>query len=80
VFIFDLAPAEDPSLNTPKKSGNSHNNPSSNNLVMKSMEKGFKGINSLLLSVVGKIILTHLSKKNLWVSFDGHQLSKVHVF
>lgn len=57
-------PAEDPSLNPPKNSGNSHNNPSSNNLVMKSMEKGFKGINSLLLSVVGQPRSSLETKKN----------------
>jgi len=61
---MDNPPAEDPSLNPPKNSGNSHNNPSSNNLVMKSMEKGFKGINSLLLSVVGQPRSSLETKKN----------------
>jgi len=68
IFTFPdsaYTPAEDPSLNPPKNSGNSHNNPSSNNLVMKSMEKGFKGINSLLLSVVGQPRSSLETKKNL---------------
>lgn len=67
IFTFPdsaYTPAEDPSLNPPKNSGNSHNNPSSNNLVMKSMEKGFKGINNLLLSVVGQPRSSLETKKN----------------
>ena len=53
--LFILASAEDPSKKpTPQKnSGNNQNTIPSNNLVMKSMDKGLSAINNLLLSVIG---------------------------
>merc|ERR1711976_394336 len=63
---MDNPSAEDPSNKpTPQKnSGNNQNTIPSNNLVMKSMDKGLSAINNLLLSVIGQPRNSLETKKN----------------
>jgi len=58
--------AEDPSKKSTsqKNSGNNQNTIPSNNLVMKSMDKGLSAINNLLLSVIGQPRNSLETKKN----------------